>query len=118
MPLVKKAGCVLRQDTADKITHKYVRVVRWGDIKYEIPPKLKISPVAMIPHKSKPYICILDLSFRLFNKGVKFASVNDKTTRMARPEATAQIGFVLKRTIHTMEQYCHHGLHIKFKNLM
>ena len=45
----KKAGCKLRQDTADKITHKYARVVKWGDIKDNIPPKLKISPVAMIP---------------------------------------------------------------------
>ena len=36
---------------------------------------------------------------------------------MAQPEAMAQIGFVLKRTIHTMAQYCHHGLHIKLKKL-
>ena len=53
----------------------------------------------------------------MFNKGVKFASVNDKTTKMARPEAMYQLGFVLKRIIHTMAQYRHHGLHIKFTKL-
>ena len=44
-------------------------------------------------------------------------SVNDKTTKMARPEAMAHLGFVLKRIIHTMAQYSHHGLHIKFTKL-
>ena len=112
--LEKKAVRQLCQETADKITHKYARMVKWGDIKTNIPTKLKISPVAMIPHKSKPYMCILDISVTLFNKGVKCASVNEKTTKMARPEAMAQLGFVLKRIIHTMAQYRHHGLHIKF----
>ena len=36
---------------------------------------------------------------------------------MARPEAMAPLGFVLKRIIHTMAQYCHHGLYIKFTKL-
>ena len=52
--LAKKAVRQLRQETSDKITHKYTRMVKWGDIKNNIPTKLKISPVAMIPHKSKP----------------------------------------------------------------
>ena len=91
--------------------------MKWGDIKDKIPPKLKISPVAMIPHKSKPYRCIIDLSFTLFNKGVKFALVNDKTTNMLRPEAMAHIGLVIKRMIQIMAKYCHHGLPIKFAKL-
>ena len=115
--LSKKAGHKLCQETADKITQKYALVVKWGDIKYKIPQKLRISPVAMIPHKSKPYICILDLSFTLFNKGVKLASVNDKTKNMARPEAMAQLGLVLNWMIHTMAKYRHHALPIKFAKL-
>ena len=59
----------------------------------------------------------MDLSSTLFNKRVKFVPVNDKTTKMARPEAMAQFGFVLKRIIHTMAQYRHHGLRIKFTKL-
>ena len=115
--LAKKAVRQLRQETADKITHKYVLMVKWGDIKTNITTTFKISPVSMIPHKSKPYRCILGLSFALFNKGVKFASVNYKTTKISLPEAMAQLGFVLKHIIHKIAQYLHHGLHIKFTKL-
>ena len=66
--LAKKSGRQLRQETADKIAHKYACVIKWGGIKDKIPKKLKISPVAMNTHKSKPYRCILDLSFTLFIK--------------------------------------------------
>jgi hypothetical protein len=61
----------LRAETHDKIKHKYARIVTWGEIKSNLPKKLKISPVAMIPHKSKQFRCILDLSFQLFFEGKK-----------------------------------------------
>ena len=115
--LTKKAGRQLRQDTADKIAHKHACVLKWGDIKDKIPQKLKISPVAMIPHRSKPYRCIIDLSSTLFNKGVNLASVNDKTKNMERPENINQLGLVLKRMIQTMAKYCHHGLPIKISKI-
>ena len=115
--LAKKAGRQLFQDPADKIAHKYACVLKWGDIKDKIPQKLKISPVAMIPHKSKPYRCILDLSFTLFNKGVNIESVNDKTKNLARPENMDKLGLVIKRMIHAMAKYCHHGLPIKFSKI-
>ena len=112
-----KDGRQLRQETADKITHKYSHMVKWGDIKYKIPQEFKISPVAMIPHKSKPYRCVLDLLFTLFNKGVNLALVNEKIKNLARPENMDQLGIVLKLMIHTMEKYCHHVLPIKISEL-
>ena len=36
---------------------------------------------------------------------------------MARPESMAQLGLVLKRMIHTMEKYRHHGFPITFAKL-
>ena len=66
--LVKKAVRKLHQEMNDKIVHKYARVLKWGDIKDNIPTKLNISPVEMIPHKSKAYRCILDLSFTFFTE--------------------------------------------------
>ena len=36
-----------------KMKNRYARVVRFGDIRHKLPTKLKISPVAMIPHKKK-----------------------------------------------------------------
>ena len=98
----KDAVVQLRQETSEKIECGYARVVRWGDIKNDIPPKLKISPVAMIPHKSKKYRCILDLSFTLFEDGVSYPSVNDTTTRLAKAEAMAQLGFCVQRIIARM----------------
>ena len=38
----KKAVRQLRQETKEKVKHNYARVVKWGDIKNNIPAKLKI----------------------------------------------------------------------------
>ena len=114
---VKKAVHQILQETEDKVKHKYTRVLKWGDIKNDIPPKLKISPVAMIPQKSKLFQCILDFSFTLFQKGVIYSSVNDKTRKMARPKAMAQLGLVIKRIIYTMALHRHHGLPFKCTKL-
>ena len=72
---------VLRQETADKVSQGYARVVKWKDIKTDMPKNLKISPVAMIPHKSKAFRCILDLSFNFKHKGKKYPSVNECTNK-------------------------------------
>jgi hypothetical protein len=58
--------------------------------------------VAMIPHKSKRYRCILDLSFTLFQNGQTYSSVNDTTTRLAHPEAMAQLGACIQRLVAKM----------------
>ena len=94
--LGKQSVRQLRQETNDKIVHKYSRVLKWVDIKDNIPTKLKNLPVAMIPHKSKAYRFILDLSFKLFHRGIRFASVNENTNKKARPEAMVQLSQVLK----------------------
>ena len=57
----------LLNDTNEKVKNKYAKVVRYGDIQENPPSNLKISPVSMIPHKSKLFRCILDLSFQLKN---------------------------------------------------
>jgi hypothetical protein len=98
----KDAVRQLRAETLEKIEMGYARVISWKDIKDNIPKKLKISPVAMIPHKSKKYRCILDLSFTLFHEGKEYVSVNDTTTRQAKPEAMAQLGFCLQRIVATL----------------
>ena len=98
----REAVLQLRKETIDKITNGFARTVKWGDIKDNIPPQLKISPVAMIPHKSKKYRCILDLSFTLYDKGVAYTSVNDTTIKKAPQESMAQLGLCLKRLIAVM----------------
>jgi hypothetical protein len=92
----------LRSETTTKIQHGYARIVKWSDIKNNIPKKLKISPVAMIPHKSKKFRCILDLTFKLFTKGKSFPSVNETTNKLAKAEAMVQLGNSLRRLIAKM----------------
>jgi hypothetical protein len=53
------------QEIAEKVKSGQARTLLWDDIKLNPPQQLKISPIAAIPHKSKPYRSILDLSFSL-----------------------------------------------------
>lgn len=92
----------LRKETKEKIACGYAHMVCWGDIAHNIPPKLMISPVAMIPHKSKQCCCILDLSFTLYEGGKSYPSVNGTTNRLAKPEAMTQLGNCLKRIVTSM----------------
>lgn len=47
------AAKCLREETTEKIKGGYAKIVKWKDIKNNIPTNLKISPFAMIPHKSR-----------------------------------------------------------------
>jgi hypothetical protein len=71
-PTAKKteARCYLINQMLDKVKENFAKITRWGDIKDDIPPNLKISPIAMIPHKSRDYRAILDLSFQIQEKGI------------------------------------------------
>ncbi|EJK76004.1 hypothetical protein THAOC_02256, partial [Thalassiosira oceanica] len=61
--MVPEAMQQLQEEVALKISNGQVKVFLWDDLKKNLPPKLKISRIAMIPHKSKPYRAILDLSY-------------------------------------------------------
>jgi hypothetical protein len=98
----KKAAIQLQIETQDKIKHGYARTVQWKDIKDNIPSQLKISPIAMIPHKTRKFRAILDLSFNLHHQGKKHPSVNEKTHKLAKAEAMSQLGLAIKRIISTM----------------
>ena len=89
----------LRKQTMEKVDHGFVRIVKWGDIKNEIPKNLKISPIAMIPHKSRDYRAILDLSFKLRHKDMIYKSVNESTVPTSPPQGMVQLGKSLKRLI-------------------
>ena len=65
----KDAITALKLETKEKIAGGYARVVKWKDIKGNLPPKLKLSPIVMVPHKSQKFCTILDLSFRLKYQG-------------------------------------------------
>ena len=99
---VKAAQKYLKEETQEKLKGGYIKIVKWGDIKNKWPKNLKISPIAMIPHKSRSYRCILDLSFKLKVNGTKINSVNDATKIQSPQKSMAQLGWVIKRIITTL----------------
>jgi hypothetical protein len=91
-----------------KLLRKFEQIKRdwcYGTPSRTIPQKLKISPIAAIPHKSKDFRSILDLSFRLRlkNGGVQ-TSVNKSTKETAPAGAIDQIGECLSRIIHAFAE--------------
>jgi hypothetical protein len=113
----KHAARQLQIETNDKIKHGYARIVKWKNIKDNIPEKLKISPIAMIPHKSRKFRAILDLSFNLFHKGMKHPSVNEETKHQSKHESMAQLGLTIKRIIATMAKNIDHTRPFKFSKI-
>ena len=93
------------EEVADKVAKGQARVVLWDDIKLNHPAQLKVSPVAAIPHKSRAYRSILDLSFALrLDDGGVVESVNDTTEKLAPRGAIDQLGHSLTRIIHTFAE--------------
>ena len=93
------------EEIKEKLRTKQARLVAWDDIKDDPPPQLKISPIAAIPHKSKAFQSILDLSFRLrLKNGGVLSAVNDTTVKTAPKGAIYQLGDCLSRIIHAFAE--------------
>jgi hypothetical protein len=66
---------------------------------------MKVTPIAAIPHKSKAFRSILDLSFLLcLRDGTKLPPVNNSMTKMAPSRAINQLGHLLQRVIHAFAE--------------
>ena len=70
-----------------------------------MPTKMKVSPIAATPHKSKSFRSILDLSFSLkLTPHGRVPSVNENSEKTAPGGAIDQIGHVLLRLIHAFSE--------------
>jgi hypothetical protein len=79
--------------------------VEWDSIKDNPPAQLKISPIAAIPHKSRGFRSILDLSFSLcLTNGGVLLSVNNTTIKIAPKGALNTLGHALSRIIHAFTE--------------
>lgn len=82
--LVPDAMAQLDIEVKEKVANGQARIVHWNDIRHAPPPQLKISPIAMVEHKSRPYRAILDLSFPVhLSPSTTVPSVNSTTTKTA-----------------------------------
>jgi hypothetical protein len=90
-----------KEEAALKEKNGQARLLRWIDIRDNPPKQLKILPISAIPHKSKPFRSILDLSFPLrLCDGTTLSSVNDSTQKTAPQGSIDQMGHTLSRIIH------------------
>jgi hypothetical protein len=97
------AAEALYKETMDKVAQGFARIVPWKDLRKHLPAKLKVSPIAAIPHKSRSFRMILDLSFGFRLVELVHPSVNDNTLDAAAPlEAMAELGRVLPRIIQAL----------------
>ena len=95
------AAKALRLETLEKVEQGFARLIPWKELLKHLPAKLKLSPIAAIPHKSRAYRMILDLSFAFQVDGATWPSVNDATDRAAAPlQSMTQLGKVLPRLIY------------------
>jgi len=97
-----EARSCLRQETLDKVRQGHARLIPWAELAKNPPVNLKISPLAAVPHKSRRFRAILDLSFQLCLGGLCLPSVNSATRPQASAQAMQQLGSVLPRIIAAM----------------
>ena len=80
-------------------------LVCYENFKGCFPEKIKVSPIAEIPHKSKTFRSILDLSFSLnLTPHGRVSSVNEINNKTAPGGAIDQIGHVLLYLIHAFAE--------------
>ena len=98
----QNAAQALHKEVHDKVAQGYAKIVKWKDIKNNLPANLKLSPVAQIPHKSRSFRTILDLSYELKHNGARIPSVNRSTALQAPEQSMSQLGPALTRFIQRM----------------
>ena len=97
----------LLNEALEKERGGYAKIIRYGDIRNKLPPTLKIHPVAMIPHKTRMYRCILDLSFDIHHNNISTKNVNATTSmKLAPQKSMAQLGNVINRLIQLLADNC------------
>jgi hypothetical protein len=94
-----------KEEVAEKVKVGQAKVVAWESLKDYPPVEQKISPIAAIPHKSKQFRSILDLSFPVrLRQGRVLPSVNATTVKTAPKGAIDQLGHSLARIIHAFAE--------------
>ena len=90
-----EAARCCREEALQKVKEGHCRLVKWDDIKDNLPENLKISPIAAIPHKSRKYRMILNLAYRIRILKERLKSVNESTNKLAPQHAMFELGNVI-----------------------
>ena len=107
----------IQVEAREKVAQEFAKIYRWEDLKKDLPRALKLPPLVMIPHESRKYRAILDLSFQMIVSGQTLPSVNEATEHLVPEEAMNQIGSVLPRMIEALAAAPLEGGNIMFSKL-
>jgi len=92
----------LCKEMLEKVKQGFAKIIPWSKLEKSHHPNLKISPLAAIPHKSRPFCAILDLSYTPIIDGQPLSSVNALTKPCSHPASMKQLGQVLPRIIYNV----------------
>mmetsp|Transcript_24094 Transcript_24094/g.41261 ORF Transcript_24094/g.41261 Transcript_24094/m.41261 type:complete len:173 (-) Transcript_24094:120-638(-) len=91
----------LQEEVKRKEEAGQCKIYDWNSIKDNLPSEMKVSPISVIPHKSRAFQAILDLLFALhLLYGDTVPCVNKNTVKTAPAGAIDQIGHILKWLIY------------------
>ena len=97
------AAAALRKEVQEKVSQGYARLIPWDQLKLDLPKNIRISPIAAIPHKSRDFRMILDLSYMFTIDGTPWPSVNQSSSPQDPPlQSMTQLGQVLPRLVHAI----------------
>ena len=96
----KAAATACRNEVLERVKDGCAKLIKWDDIKHNPPTNLKVSPLAAIPHKSREFRMILDLSYNIKVNGIKLQSVNETSNKNLAPQhAMFELGNVILRIV-------------------
>ncbi len=112
---------LFKEDIEYQVKAGFCKVFLWDDLQKLRPANLKISPVAIVPQVGRRGRIILDPSFPVYQDRngvvtITQESVNDTTVLQAPSALVKEIGRVLPRLLHYMQD-TPAGLHIFFCKL-
>ena len=103
--LSKEAISHFATESKEKVASNQAHLVYYENFKDNFPTKMKVSPISEIPHKSKAFRLILDLSFSLkLTPHGQVPSINDNREKTAPGGAIDKIGHFLMRLIHAFAE--------------
>ena len=98
-----EASNALHTEALEIFAEGSCRMVKWKDIKDNSPPKLKISQIAAMPHKSRLFPMIFDLSYELKMDNKILKSVNKASDKDLAPQHSMyELGNIIPRIIWNM----------------
>jgi hypothetical protein len=85
-----KAAATVRSEALQKVQDGLCKLVNWEELKKNVPPKLKVAPLVAVPHKSRDFRMILDLSFQLNYQILDFTTQSTPRTAPKMSHITAK----------------------------